>query len=305
MTLRQLQCICEVINSGFNLSVAARALHMSQPGISRYIMLLEEELDVPLFVRRKNRFESLTPAGQAVAAVASRALREVQSIPSVAKDYRDGEVGKLVIATNPGHARYSLPPVMQRFIKHHPRVRVRIRQGNSSQVADWVLSGEAELFIATGPNEPNRELVLFPCHSIHPVILTLPSHALAKKRRVTLNDLCEHPIITYDSEFAFHTHMMRAFHAKGLAPDILLSASDADIMKMYVRAGLGIAILANSAYNRRTDQGLRAIDARHLFNSTVLHIGLRRNVYLTKHLIAFIELFAPHLVIDEVRKAIA
>ena len=304
MTLRQLRCICEVINSGYNLSVAAKVLHMSQPGISRYIKMLEEELEVPLFVRRKNRFEGLTPAGQAVAAVARRALHDVQSIPSVAKDYRDGEAGKLVIATNPGHARYSLPPVMQRFIKHHPRIRVRIRQGNSSQVADWVLTGEAELFIGTGPSEPNRELVLFPCHSIHPIIITPLTHALARKEQITLDDLCEHPIITYDSEFAFHTHMMRAFHAKGLNPDILLSASDADIMKIYVRAGLGIAILANSAYNSRTDHGLRAIDARHLFNSTVLHIGLRRNVYLTKHLIAFIELFAPHLKIDEVRRAI-
>jgi LysR family cys regulon transcriptional activator len=305
MTLRQLRCICEVINSGFNLSLAARVLHMSQPGISRYIKLLEEELEVSLFVRRKNRFESLTPAGHAVAAVASRALRDVQSIPSVAKDYRDGAAGQLVIATNPGHARYSLPPVMQRFIKRHPHVKVRIRQGNSSQVSDWVLDGEAEVFIATGPSKPNRELVLFPCHSIHSIILTLPSHPLAKKRRVTLNDLCEHPIITYDSEFAFHTNLMDTFHSKGLAPEILLSASDADIMKMYVRAGVGIALIANSAYDPRNDRGLRAIDARHLFNSTVLHIGLRRNVYLTKHLIAFIELFAPHVAIDEVRKAIA
>lgn len=302
MTLSQLRCFCEVINSGFNLSVAARVLHTSQPGISRHIKSLEEELDIPLFVRRKNRFESLTPAGQVIAAFTSRALRELQNIPSVAKDYRDGEVGKLVIATS---ARYSLPPVMQQFIKHYPRVRVRIRQGNSSQVVDWVLSGEAEIFISTEPSEPNRELVLFPCHSIHPIILTLPSNALAKKGRVQLNDLCEHSILTYDSEFAFHANMMRAFHAKGLVPDILLSASDAEIIKMYVRAGLGIAILADSAYNMRTDKGLRAIDARHLFNSTVLHIGLRRNVYPTKHLIAFVELFAPHLVIDEVRKAIA
>lgn len=305
MTLRQLRCICEVINSGFNLSIAAKAMHMSQPGISRYIKMLEEELKVPIFVRRKNRFDGLTPAGQAVAIVASRALRDVQSIPSVAKDYQDSEAGNLVIATNPGHARYSLPPVMQRFIKHHPRIRVRIRQGNSSQIADWVLTGEAELFIGTGPSEPSRELVLFPCHFIHPVILTPPKHALAKKARITLDDLCKHPIITYDSEFAFHTNMMRAFHAEGLNPDILLSAADAEIMKIYVRAGLGIAILANRGYNRRADRGLRAIDARHLFKSTVLHIGLRRNVYLTKHLIAFIELFAPHLKIDEVRRAIA
>jgi LysR family cys regulon transcriptional activator len=305
VTLRQLRCILEVINSSFNLSVAARVLHISQPGISRYIKLLEDELDVPLFVRSKNRLVSLTPAGQAVAEVAKRALLEVQSLPSVAKEYRDGEAGKLVIATNPGHARYALPPVMQRFIKRHPQVRVRIRQGNSSQVTDWVLSGDAEVLIATGPTEPKRELALFPCQAIHSIVLAPTGHPLTAKRRVTLQDLCSYPIITYDAEFAFHANVMRTFHASGLVPDILLSATDAEIMKIYARAGLGIAIVAHSAYNPRTDRGLVAVDVRHLFKSTVLHIGLRRNVYLTGHLIAFIELFAPHLKLQDVRKAIA
>lgn len=305
MTLQQFRCVCEVIHCGFNLSVAARVLHISQPGISRHIQLLEAELKVRLFVRSRNRLVSLTPAGQAIAEVAGRALREIQSIPAMANDYQDGDAGQLIIATNPGHARYSLPPVMQRFIKRHPRVRVRIRQGNSAQVTDWVLGGEAELFIATGPAEPNRDLVLFPCHAIHPVILTLPGHPLARKRRPTLQDLCNYPIITYDAEFAFHTHLMRAFNAKGLAPDILLSATDADIMKIYVRAGLGIAIVAHSAYNRRDDRALRALDVRHLFSSSVLHIGLRRNIFLTRHLIAFIGLFAPHLDMADVKKAIA
>jgi LysR family transcriptional regulator, cys regulon transcriptional activator len=303
MTLRQLQCVCEVINSGFNLSVAARALHISQPGISRYIQLLEEELRVSLFVRSKNRLVRLTPAGQAIAEVATRALREVNSIPAVAKDFREGDVGTLVIATNPGHARYSLPPVMERFIKRHPRVRVRIRQGNSSQVSDWVLSGDAELFISTGPTEPNPEMVLFPCHPIHPIVLTPPRHPLTQKREVTLEDLCAYPIITYDAEFAFHTNMMRAFHSQGLVPDILLSATDAEIMKIYVRAELGIAIVANSAHDSRKDRGLRALNVDHLFNPTVLHIGMRRNAHLTGHLIRFIEFFAPHLTLAELRKA--
>ena len=305
MTLQQLRCLCEIIDAGFNLSIAARVMHISQPGISRYVKLLEDELGVPLFVKAKNRFVSLTPAGRAITEVARRTLREIQSIPSIARDYGDGKVGNLVIATNPGHARYSLPPVMQRFIKRHPRVRVRIRQGNSAQVTAWVLSGDAELFISTGPTEPNRELVLFPCEAIHPIVLAPVGHPITIKRRLTLSDLCALPIITYDTEFAFHTNMMRAFHAAKLVPDILLSATDAEIMKIYVRAGLGIAIVAHSAFNKRVDQGLRALDVRHLFNSTVLHIGMRRNVYLTRHLAAFLELFAPHLKMDVVIKAIA
>ena len=304
MTLRQLRCLCEVIEAHFNLSLAARALHLSQPGVSRYLKMLESEFGVPLFVKAKNRFTRLTPAGNAIAEVARRTLRELETIPSIARDYRDGEAGSLTIATNPGHARYSLPPVMERFIKRHPRVRVRIRQGDSSQVSDWVQDGDAELFISTGPTEPNPELVLFPCQAIHPVVLAPARHPLTARRRITLHDLCAYPIITYDTEFAFHKNIMRTFHAAKLRPDILLSASDAEIMKIYARAGLGIAVVAHSAYNKGVDKGLRVIDVTHLFNSTVLHIGLRRNVYLTKHLIAFVELFAPQLKIDVIRKAL-
>ena len=243
MTLRQLRCLCEVINARFNLSHAARALHLSQPGVSRYLKMLESVLGIPLFVKAKNRFTHLTPAGNAIAEVARRTLRELETIPAVARDYRDGEAGSLVIATNPGHARYSLPAVMERFIKRHPRVRVRIRQGDSSQVSEWVQSGDAELFISTGPTDPNPELVLFPCQAIHPVVLAPARHPLTAKRRLTLHDLCAYPIITYDTEFAFHKNIMRTFHAAKLKPDILLSASDAEIMKIYARAGLGNSTL--------------------------------------------------------------
>lgn len=304
MTLRQLHCLCEVISARFNLSLAARALHLSQPGVSRYLKMLESELGIPLFVKAKNRFTSLTPAGNAIAEVARRALRELETIPAVARDHRDGEAGSLVIATNPGHARYSLPPVMERFVKRHPRVRVRIRQGDSSQVSEWVQSASAELFISTGPTEPNPELVLFPCQAIHPIVLVPTRHPLATKRHLTLHDLCAYPVITYDTEFAFHKNIMRTFHDAKLKPEILLSASDAEIMKIYARAGLGIAIIAQSAYNKNIDRGLRALDVSQLFNSTVLHVGLRRNIYLTKYLIAFLQFFAPHLKIEDVRRAI-
>jgi len=305
MTLRQLHCLCEVINARFNLSHAARALHLSQPGVSRYLKMLESELGVPLFVKAKNRFMSLTPAGHTIAEVARRTLRELETIPAVARDYREGEAGSLVIATNPGHARYSLPAVMESFIKRHPRVRVRIRQGDSSQVSEWVQSGDAELFISTGPTDPNPELVLFPCQAINPVVLAPARHPLTTKRSLTLHDLCVYPIITYDTEFAFQKNIMRTFHAAKLKPDILLSASEAEIMKIYARAGLGIAIIAHSAYDRHVDKGLRILDVRHLFKSTVLHVGLRRNVYLTKYLIAFLQLFAPQLKLEDIRKSIA
>lgn len=295
MKLQQLRYVCEIVNAGFNLSRAARVLHTSQPGVSRYIHLLEEELNVPLFVRSKNRFAGLTPAGEAIAEAAKRALREVESVHHIARDFRGGDVGNLTIATAPGHARYSLPPVVERYVKRYPQVRLRIRQGNSAQVVDWVLNKEADCFVATGPSEPNRDLMLLPCHEIHTVILAPPAHPLGKKRRITLEDVCAYPIITYDAEFAFYSHMMRAFHSKGLQPDILLSASDAELMKTYVRAGLGIAVVAHTAHGKAKDRGIRTVEAAHLFDTTVVHIGVRRGVHLSKHLVHFIELFAPQL----------
>lgn len=302
MKLQQLRYLCEIVNADFNLSRAARVLHASQPGISRYIHLLEQEVDLPLFVRNKKRFTGLTPAGQAIAEAAKRALREVESVHHIARDYREGDMGNLTIATAPGHARYSLPPVIERYVKRYPRVRLRIRQGNSAQVVDWVLNQEADCFIATGPTEPNRDLTLLPCHDIHTAILTPPAHPLVKTRRITLEDVCSYPIITYDAEFAFYGHMMRAFHSKGLQPDILLSASDADLMKTYVRAGLGIAIIAHTAQAKQRERGLHIIQAQHLFDSTVVHIGLRRDMYLSKHVLRFVDLFAPALQATKLRQ---
>jgi LysR family cys regulon transcriptional activator len=293
--LQQLRYICEIVNADFNLSRAARVLHASQPGISRYVQLLEDELEVALFVRTRNRFVGLTPAGEAIAEAAKRALREVESVQQIASDFRDGGVGNLTIATAPGHARYSLPPVVKRFVKDYPGVRLRIRQGNSAQVVEWVLNKEADCFIATGPTEPNRDLTLLPCHHVHTVILTPAAHPLGKKRRITLQDVCAYPIITYSAEFAFYSHMMRAFHSAGLQPDILLSASDAELMKTYVRASLGIAIVAHTAQSKSKDRGIRMIDAAHLFGSSVVHLGVRRGVHMSKPLMHFIEMFAPHL----------
>lgn len=295
MKLQQLKYVCEIVNAGFNLSRAARVLHSSQPGVSRYIHLLEEELGVQLFERTKNRFTGLTPAGVAIADAAKRALREVESVQHIARDFRSGDMGNLTIATAPGHARYSLPPVIERYVKRYPRVRLRIRQGNSGQVLEWLLNREADCFVATGPTEPNRELTLLPCHEIHTVIMTPPSHPLRKKRRITLQDVCTYPIITYNAEFSFYTHMMKAFHMEGLQPDILLSASDAELMKTYVRAGLGIAIVAHTAQGKQRDRGIHTIDVAHLFGTSTVHIGVPRGVHLSRHLVHFIEMFAPHL----------
>lgn len=304
MKLQQLRYLRQIVDSGFNVSRAARALHTSQPGVSRLIYLLEDELGLPLLVRAKKRVLGLTPAGQAIVAVGKRMTSDAENLRQIAKDYRAGDAGDLTVATAHTHARYTLPPVIERFTKHYPRVRLRLLQGYSSQLVQWLNTGEAHLFVATAPREPESELALLPCHELHRVILTLPNHPLQKKRRVALEDVAAYPIITYDHGFSARAHIMRAFHKKHLNPNVVLSATDADVMKTYVQVGLGIAILAHTAYDKRKDPKLRAINARHLFESSTVHIGLKCNSYLSDHMVYFIELLAPHLHRQQIETAV-
>jgi LysR family cys regulon transcriptional activator len=304
MKLPSLLFLCVIEEQGFNLSRAARALHTSQPGVSRYVRLAEEEVGVPLFVRDRKRIVGLTPAGTALVAVAKRVRSEMESIDRISTDFKAGNAGDLTVATAHTHARYTLPPVIERFIKRYPNVRLRLRQGYSSQIVSWVKSGEADIFIATAPSEPVADLSLLPCHELHRVILTPPHHPLLKKRRVDLADVCAYPIITYDREFAARAQIVRAFHARRLDPNIVLSATDADVMKTYVKTGLGIAIVAHTAFDRHKDPGLKMIDARHLFESSTVHIGLKRSSYLSNHMVHFIELFAPRISRAQIDEAV-
>lgn len=304
MTLQQLRYLCRLADCGFNISQAARTLHTSQPGVSRYLHLLEDELGLQLFVRDKKRIVGLTPGGQAIVAVGNRMVSDADNLEHIAKDYRAGNAGDLTVATFHTHARYTLPPVIERFTKRFPRVQLRLRQGYLSQIAHWVKNGEADLFVATAPSEPVPELVLLPCYELHRVILTPPNHPLLRKRRVTLEHVAAYPIITYDYELPSRSLVMRAFHKKHLSPNVVVRATDADIMKTYVQRGVGIAIVAHTAYDKRQDSGLRAIDARHLFESGIVHVGLRRNAYLSNYIIHFIELLAPRLRRAQIENAV-
>ena len=303
MTLQQLRYLCEIVNAKFNLSRAAKVLHTSQPGVSRYMRLLENELGLELLVRNKKRIAGLTPGGSAIAQVAQQVTSQIANLKPIAQDYQSHVSGSLTIATGHAHARYTLPKVVERFISRYPRVELRLRQGYLSQIVNWVKTGEADLLIATTPAESVPDLALLPCHELHRVVLTLPGHPLLAKRKVSLADLARYPIITYDSVFSAYRQIVGAFHAKNLSPNIVLSASDADIMKTYVLAGLGITITAHTAFDKRLDTGLRSIDVRHLFEPGTVHVGVRRNAYLSKHMMHFIRLFAPHLRESRIKRA--
>jgi len=304
MKLQQLAHLCAVVDCGLNITQAAKQLHTSQPGLSRSIQLLEAELKIRIFVRDAKKIAGLTSVGREIYLGAKRVLSESNGLVRTATEHLTGHLGDLTIATAHTHARYSLPPVIDRFIAHFPRVRLRLRQGHPSQIIRWVSTGEADLAITATHMNHYPELALLPSHELHRVVLTKPRHPLLKCRNLTLEDIAAFPVITYDFEFSAGLQIIEAFRAKGLTPNIVLSAVDADTMKTYVHCGLGIAIVAHTAFDPKQDAGLRCVDARHLFEPMTVYVGLRRNSDLPAYILSFIEFFAPELTPDIVRRSV-
>jgi LysR family cys regulon transcriptional activator len=305
MTLQQLKYVCEIVERGFSVSKAAMALHTSQPSMSRQIQALEKELAVTIFVRSKRRLLDLTNPGAEVYAVARKTLRATDSLRHIGKDFFAKDSGTLVVTTSHTHARYVLPKVIQAFTKMYPKVRVSLRQGNPLQVAEWVSSGEADLLICSKPVRAVPGLVLLPCYDQHKVVLVPRGHALLESRPLTIEALAQYPLITYDTDFPTHSQVMRAFDQHGLEPNVILSATDVDVMKAYVKCGLGVAIVAALAYDSREDREVRAIEAKHLFQSNKIYIGVQKHAYLRNYAFDFMRLFAPTVTQEKVEQAMA
>ncbi|SET49990.1 transcriptional regulator, LysR family [Nitrosospira multiformis] len=295
MKLQQLRYLCEVANQGLNLSKAAEILHTSQPGISKQIRLLENELGVDIFVRNGKRVVETTPPGRAILEIAERMLRDAKNLKQVGQEFANEASGSLTIATTHTQARYALPSAIQHFTARYPKVRLVLRQGNPTQIAELVTSGVADIAIATEAIELFSELVMLPCYQWNRCVIVPPRHPLLKLKELTLEAIAEHPIITYDFAFTGRSKINQAFDAKGLIPNVVLTAIDADVIKTYVELGLGIGILAQMAFEPSRDRHLRAIDASHLFEPSTTRIGISRNSYLRKYVYDFIEMFAPHL----------
>jgi LysR family cys regulon transcriptional activator len=305
MTLQQLRYFREVVRRDLNISKAAAALHITQPGLSRQMRLLEEELGIELFVRNRTRLVRLSAAGSEIVAMAEHTLESAESIKGVSREHSAQREGSLTIATTHTQARYALPGVLRRFVDRYPGVQLSLRQGTPAEVSYMVATGNADLSIATEPVEPDPALVMLPCHKLQRIVLTPTGHPLLKVKRLTLEKLAEYPLITYDYAFIGRSKTLGAFEAKGIRPHIALNAIDADVIKTYVEFGLGIAIVPDMAYDRARDKHLRAIVASHLFEPNTIHIGIRRNHYLRGYMFAFIEMFAPHLKRATVEQAIA
>ncbi|MBA0916842.1 MAG: HTH-type transcriptional regulator CysB [Nitrosomonadaceae bacterium] len=295
MKLQQLRYLCEVASQGLNLSKAAKTLHTSQPGISKQISLLEDELGVDIFVRNGKRVVKITPPGEAIIEIAERMLRDAKNLKQVGQEFTNEASGSLTIATTHTQARYALPPAIKRFTLRYPNVKLILRQGSPTQIAKLVTSGEADIAIATEAIELFDELVMLPCYQWNRSIITPPRHPLLKLAKLTLEDIVKYPIITYDFAFTGRTKINQAFAAKGLTPNVVLTAIDADVIKTYVELGLGIGILAQMAFEPSRDKHLRSIDASHLFEPSTTRIGITRNSYLRGYVYDFIGMFAPHL----------
>ena len=295
MKLQQLRYICEVVRHNLNLSNAAEALFTSQPGISKQIRSLEEELGVDIFVRHGKRVVAVTEPGKAILEIAQRMLKDVENLRQVGEEFTEEDKGHLTIATTHTQARYALPHVIQRFTKRYPGVRLSLRQGSPTQISELVTSGEADIAIATEAIELYEDLVMLPCYQWNRCVLVPPGHPLLKAKKLTLEAIVSFPIITYDFAFTGRSRINQAFAAKGLTPNVVLTAIDADVIKTYVELGLGIGIVAMMAYDPKRDTHLRAMDASHLFEPSTTRIGIRKNSYLRGYTYEFIEMFAPHL----------
>jgi LysR family cys regulon transcriptional activator len=292
--LQQLRYLTEIARRGLNVSEAAEALHTSQPGVSKQIRALEEELGIDVFVRHGKRLVSVTEPGKAVIAIAERILAEASNLKRAGEEFANDKLGTLTIAATHTQARYALPKAVAAFKRRYPQVELHIHQGNPTQICDQVVAGEADLCVATEMIDRYTELVSLPVYQWNRSVVVPPKHPLLK-RKLTLEALAEYPIVTYDYAFANRSLVQKAFEARGLAPQIVLSAQDSDVIKTYVELGLGVGILAKMAFDPQRDRSLRAIDASHLFESSTTRLGIKRGAYLRRYAYDFIEAFAPQL----------
>lgn len=295
MKLHQLRYLAAVAQTGLNITAAAEKLHTSQPGVSKQIKLLEDELGFQIFVRDGRNLSRVTPAGQQVIDRAIRILREVQNIKRLSDDLKDEERGTLSIATTHTQARYVLPEVVKAFRERYPEVRLHLHQGTSEQIAEMAALDRIDFAIATGSEGLFDGFVLLPCYKWHRHVVVPRNHPLARAKKITLKQLAAHPIITYVFSFTGPSSLHGIFAKEGLVPNVVLTARDADVIKTYVRLGLGVGIVASMAIEAEGDADLVHIDTSDLFPTHTTWIGFRRGGLLRRYQLDFIQLFAPHL----------
>ena len=308
MNFQQLRSVREAARLGFNLTEVAAALHTSQPGVSRQIRELEDELGIALFVRAGKRLTGLTEPGKTALPIVERLLHDADNLKRAGDDFARSGQGTLTIAATHSQARYALPAAVRDFRLQHPGVQLHLRQGTPQQVARMLLDGEADIGVATEALAQYPELLALPCYRWTHSVLVPPGHTLideaAAGKALTLQRLAAYPLITYETGYTGRSHIDEAFAKAGLKPEIVLVAMDADVIKTYVELGLGVGIVAAIAFDEQRDPQLRALDARHLFAANLTRLAMHRASYLRDYVYAFITTFAPPFTRERVRLAL-
>ena len=305
MNLQQLRYVVEIVRNGNHLSAAADALNTSQPGVSRQIQHLEAELGFDIFIRTRNRIIGLTDAGERLFAIAQRVTTDVSALKSLTEEVNSGDHGTLIVGTTHTQARYVLPRIIEKFIKAYPGVSLMLKQGDPTFACELVEAGEADIAIGTETIRSFRRLVTLPFAHLTRSVVARADHPILNVKKLTLEEIAKYPIITYDRRYSGHWKAMKAFEKAGLSPKVVLSATDADVCKIYVEMGLGLAILSTAAVDPKRDAGLATRDASHLFEPSVIGVSLRTNTYLRPFILDFIQLVAPTLTKTAIRDAIA
>lgn len=304
MKLQQIRYLLAIVENGFNITLAAENLYTSQPGISKQIRLLEDELGVQLFVRRGKRIETLTTAGQHIIERARRIVQEVDNIRILGRELRGDARGTLRLATTHTQARYVLPSVIRDFRQHHPSVVFDVHQGTSEQLSEMSSAGKADFVIATGGLHRFPELITLPVYQWDRVLLVPRDHPLARKSHAPdMAELSRHPLVTYVFSDRPGSSLMKSFRERDLTPDIAFTARDADVIKTYVRMGLGVGLVAVMAVEADNDADLVPIEASHLFPRLTTWIGFRRDGVLRQYQYDFLQRLAPHLTPERVEAA--
>ena len=302
MKFQQLRYVVEIVNQNFNVTEAANALFTSQPGISKQVRLLESELGLEIFERNGKHIKGLTPPGKRIVAISRELMMKMQGIRSIADEYTKPDHGMLRIATTNTQARYMLPSVVERFSKRYPNVSLHIHQGSPSQIYDALLSDEVDLAITTEAQYLFDGVVLLPCYLWNRSVIIRPDHPLAKCEQLTIEELGKYPLVTYTFGFTGVSDLDYAFNGAGILPNIVFTATDADIIKTYVRMGLGVGIMASMAHTA-ADTDLIAIKADHLFRPSMTQIAFKNSAFLRNYMYDFITYFSPHLTRENVEKA--
>lgn len=305
MKLQQLRYIWEVAHHDLNVSATAQSLFTSQPGISKQIRLLEDELGLEVFARSGKHLTRITPGGEIIIREAGEILRRVEGIKKIAQEFSNQRKGDLSIATTHTQARYALPPVIQGFIEEYPDVSLHMHQGTPMQISEMAANGAVDFAIATEGMDLFNDLIMMPCYKWNRCVVVPKDHPLAKGQPLTLEELAEYQLVTYVFGFTGRSKLDEAFQSRGLTPKVVFTAADADVIKTYVRLGLGVGIIASMAYDPKVDTDLVALDASKLFRASVTRLGFRKGTFLRGYMYDFMRRFAPHLTKDMVDRVVA